>query len=330
VLGAALSLALCPLVRYVGVAWVAAAVLAVLLWPGATRRRRMADAALLAAAGGAPIGLWLLRSGTTATSVTGRHLAFHPPGLGHLEQLRDSASALWGWGEAPAWSVFGLVPLLALGVAARAAFRGRAPALWFPVLACGCYSALLLLSLSFVDADTALDTRILLPAHALAVTLVAALPVVLPRAARMTALLLVFLGAVGALRTIAEADRLGRAGEGFTEAEWRTSDILSGLRVLPRQTRIFTTAPEIVAFFRGGDVADVPTKTDRISLTSRPQYARELRALCAAAERGAMVAYLDGVNWVWEAPSAEEVQGACGLARLRVYEDGSVYGVGGR
>ncbi len=341
--GAAFCLALAPLTRYAGLAWVPAAVLACLLWTGCPRPRRVANAFVLGLAGLGLLSVWLLRNALLATSLTGRRLALHPPGLGSVMQLRDTAAQLWGLGEAPAGSALALLPLAAFLIESRRTARdltrgaedekgvpASAAVSLFALLACGSYAALLLISTSVVDADMPLDPRLLMPVHVFAVVFVAALPDRLReaarrRSARAVLLFVIALGVVGLARTLVEADRLRHSGEGFSESAWRSSPALAGLRALPPGTPIFTNGPEIVAFFRGGLVAGIPSKTNRFSLESRPEYPRELQALCAAGREGALVVYLDGVTWDWETPTSEELQRACGLERVLRYEDGSLY-----
>jgi hypothetical protein len=67
--------ALLPLQRYIGIALVPAAALAVLLWRGAPLRRRVGPALLMLGVALVPVGLWLLRNRLVAGAVTGERIA---------------------------------------------------------------------------------------------------------------------------------------------------------------------------------------------------------------------------------------------------------------
>ncbi len=335
-------LALALLTRYAGVAFLPAVAGVLLAWGRRPLRERVLDATIAVSLAAAPLAAWLARNALLG-STTGRPLAAHPLGIDHLVQLAGVAGRLWGLGAHPAWALLAALPVAAFSVAivracrgrlGREAWTGHADALQTLLAASAvAYVGFVAFSISFVDADTPIDARTLAPLQAIGVTLASALPGLLGRhdlrrAAVVTAVALVALGILDVPLALREAARLRREGEGFETPYWRDSATLAALRAVPERTLVFTNGPEIVSFFAHANTRTVPASTARVSLLARPEFASEQTRLCEAARDGAVIAYLDGVSWRWEVPTAEELAAACRLRLERQLEDGAVYRAG--
>ena len=164
--------------RYVGIALVGTGVLVVLVSGSWTWRRRLLRAAAFGSLGVLPVIIWMGRNLILTGSTTNRVLLYHPLGR---DKVSEAAHTVAGW-ILPASLPFRLslvVTLLILAVLAlyvgrswwNAGLRGG-PA-WEPrhrllgVLALHgmIYGALLVVSLTFLDASTRLDDRILSPIY---------------------------------------------------------------------------------------------------------------------------------------------------------------------
>jgi 4-amino-4-deoxy-L-arabinose transferase-like glycosyltransferase len=345
-IGAGVCLALALLMRYAGIALVPAAVATVLLWKRTPLRARMADAAGLAAMALAPLAVCLARNAIGAGSSTSREWAFHPNSFDDLSQLVQTSTQVWGVDVYSGWVVLALLPLASWAIAggrlAWAVSRrgwGRedpsaANALeGFLVLAGASYAGLLVISICFLVADMPFDSRLLSPLLVFGVVLVAALPARLGTAAtrRASFAVLIAVAALGGAnigRSIDEAARIHNEGVGFDSRYWRESPALAAMRRLPPGTVVFTNGPEVVAFMADHEARSIPAWADSMSLKERPGFARELSAFCTAVKQGAVVLYLEGVNWRWEVPTEEDLRARCPLEAVAVFPDGTLYAAG--
>lgn len=147
-----------------------------------------------------------------------------------------------------------------------------------------------------------------------------------PRVACAAWAALAALGVANLSRSVSEAGRLGSGG-GFSHPYWQRSPTLDFARRLDPGVRLYSNGPEIVAFFTGRQVGDVPAQASRTSLQPDPGYAQRLDAFCAGlATPGTALVQLEGVGWRWELPTSEEIESTCRLTPLARFDDGAVYG----
>ena len=283
--GCGLCVGLGILTRYAGVTLVPAFLFAIARhreWP---RRPRVQAAGVLAAAAIVLPAAWLLRNTWLGGAPTDRPLAFHALDAGHLRILAPLALAL-----------------------AAAAFiaRRRSAGIRLAVAAAVSYVSLVTLSIVAFDADTPLDTRILVPLLPLALVTIAPWLVSPPPWARVVLATSI---AAGVAHGIVVADGRGLEGDGFNTRYWRDALTESGLR--PGTAPVYTNVPEWVAFQTGREVRDIPARHSRVSLRAREEYSAELEAMCDALEAGAVLVYFEGVTWRWEIPPEDEISAAC-------------------
>lgn len=208
--------------------------------------------------------------------------------------------------------------------------------LWVPIGFLVLYGAFLVASISFLDAETQPDARILSPAFVTAAIAGVALAARFIRGARSRRLA-VAAGWLGALVLAASyahaaAVRIPRAhdeGLGYARAVWRESDILRKLRTLPPGTPVYTNGADAVSLVTGRPAAGLPAKIDVRTRRPNPRYSDELAALGERLQGGAVVAYLHRITWrAWLYPSEEELRRRFGLRPLLQGADGIVWGMG--
>jgi hypothetical protein len=199
------------------------------------------------------------------------------------------------------------------------------------------YLGVLVFTLTFLEADSTFDPRIMSP---LFVTIVIVLfdrlrqleesPPGLPAPANRTILAIcsLLLGLHGVAVTRAAID-MQRHGRGYTDSTWGRSETLARVRELPAETPIYSNRPDAIRFLAGRPAAGVPRKRDLHTAESRPTYPAELDLFRdrVRAERAVVVAFtLD--PWVaGYYPSVGELQTVLGLAPLFHGADGAIYGV---
>ena len=150
--------------------------------------------------------------------------------------------------------------------------------------------AFLLLSLSFFDAQTSLDARILSPAYLTALILVvSALARWLPgRPARLRwaalGLAAVFLAAqlfAGARMAL----RLnGGEEKGYTSPAWRSSRLLKQVAGLPPETPIYSNGQDVIYLLTGKPAFGLPREISPNTLKVNPAFDAEMQAMRSALE----------------------------------------------
>src|SRR5690606_33974681 len=167
--GAAAVMALVLLARYAGAAVVLTGIIGILVMAPRPWRHRVWATVAFTAVAVLPMAAWMVRNMMVANTVTGRELFFHPVGRSHVWQALYTVS---GWLLIPPSASNGLRLAVWLGLAALAAVliarvvRAARPIpslVRLLALFIVTYAAFLAMSLSFLDANSQLDDRLLSP-----------------------------------------------------------------------------------------------------------------------------------------------------------------------
>jgi 4-amino-4-deoxy-L-arabinose transferase-like glycosyltransferase len=298
-LGAALMLAGALLTRYAGIALLVPAAAGILLFAGGSVRRRARDAGILLALASGPLALWLVRNAALSGGAVHRSLAVHPVTAAQLEDgLRTLSFWIWPF---QLGSLLGAVVLaLALAGAAAASLRRSGTPLerllWLFLLA---YPVFLLLSISFVDAETPLRERTLAPLYLAGVLLGVLLACRAPAGPVRTvaALLGVLLVAVHALRGFDLWEASRRTGLGYADQRWNESELLRELRALPDGTLLYSNAPDLISLRLARPARWLPRHFDGTAQRENPAFEQELLRMRQDLERGARVAWFERMAW---------------------------------
>ncbi len=349
--GSGVAMAGALLTRYTGPALIASGALVLLFWGPGSVRARVARAAGLVTISCAPLTLWLSRNLRLAGSVTDRKLLFHPP---NLEQVQDAALTITGW-LLPSdvlprqYVLLGTVAtaeVAVLGLMAMAVVRLRrvkpSPAMGVPTpkparglellaLFIGAYWAEVLVSISFFDAHTPLNARILSPALVAVLVLAVGLAYELAGyvkhlPAARTALLLVAVAYAGfyciqGMRTVVD---LHENGLGYTTPAWQRSKLIARVRKLPPGTVIVTNGPDVVYLLTGRYADTVPETADRLTRVENSDYPDSLSQVRKKLEAGGVLVYFRSIER-WYLPTEEELRQALPLELEADYSDGAVY-----
>ena len=287
---AVVSLAL--LARYAGAAVVLTGGLVILLMGPARFRDRFGHGLLFGTVTALPLTAWMLRNLWAGGGATGRDLAFHPVGLSHAWEALYTAS---GWLLIPpaAPNVVRLAAWLALivllgGAAIRCLGRSvpAPPVVRVLALFVVTYGVFLAASISFLDANTPLDDRILLPALAAALVISLFLldtlwPLARRRrlvAATAVVALVAFTGAHAVKAATLAATGFER-GWGFSSRAWQQSPTIAQVRDLPAAMPVFSNAPEIVYLHTGRTARGLPRTRFLMNQQANPAFAAELSRL---------------------------------------------------
>lgn len=332
-----LLIALAFLTRYVGAALVATGILAILLAPGVRLRQRGMNAAAFAAIATLPMAAWALRNQLGGASATGRRFAVHPIS-GDAITLAIRSIGQWllveRGGEVVAWLLAaGLLLCILHGLrsgAARAAAVAMPRILSLFVLA---YLTFLIVSISFLDAATPLNGRILSPVFV--ATLVLALCGVRTaiRAGRgpvpaILAALLALIFAFAYARDTSERvrERAAVGGAGFGSLAWRQSETMRRVTELPAGARIYSNGRDAIYILTGRAARWIPAPVDAETRQPRPGYAPEIEEIRAAlrAEDASLV-WFDLISWRWYLPSRPDLYQRLPIRRESRLRDGEIW-----
>jgi len=278
---AGFALALALLTRWTAAPFVAAASLSLLLWGTGTRYARVRAAICFGALVSVPAGLLMLRNFLVRGTATNRVLAYHPIAVERIAQgLRTVTwwavpSAVTGLLGHPTAAVLASLAGAAL-VAGVVVFR-KAEAKCVPqpvvgpevyLVAAAAYLGFLVVSISFLDARSPLDERILLPVFALAVILGAWLVGVLLHTILTTRVLrlLVIVIAVGycllyARRGVRWVARRASDGGGYSASTWQQSALMREVGGLPADAIIYSNNPTAIYLVAEREARHLPRST---------------------------------------------------------------------
>jgi hypothetical protein len=333
-LAASLLMALACLTRFAGAALVAAGGLALLLAPDARLRGRLTDAAVFGAVAALPIAIWTVHHQVGGASATGRSFAFHPIGVDAiLVGLRSIGQ--WLLAGQAGELVAGLLGAgLLLCILHWLASGGACAMPRILLLFALAYPIFLLVSISFIDAATPLNGRILSPlwvaflvlavcgAHAAARRWRSPGPAVL---AGLLALVFAFVYARDTREWARERAALG--GVGFGSLAWRESETMRRVSELPADAVVYSNARDAIYILTGRATRWIPAWADAETRQPRPGFLPELEQVGTALRGGgACLVWFDRITWRWYLPSRSEVEQRLPIRRSASLRDGEIWG----
>ena len=329
-IAAALAASLALLTRYVGLALVATCAAALLLDRAQALRRRIGDSLGFAAIAMLPSIGWAIHNRITTHTATNRRFVCHPIGLTQARQASDAISH-WIVPNKTPDSARVVVTIVAIACAVMiilwswrrtrldsAAAGIRAILVLFAV----CYSALLVVSISFADAGTPLDARIMLPLYACSIVLVFALSrdlwgVLRARRIRLAvALFGLSLMARSLARGVGWMRRSRLDGWGYASRAWREASGIKRIAGLPASVPVYSNAPDAVYIILGRETRRVPYNYNLYTLQPNTDRGAELAAMAEDLSRhDGVVVYFHAVTWRHYDMDADELRKAL---RLRI------------
>lgn len=346
--GSAVAIALALLSRYAGVALVITAILGVMM-SSHPFYRKIRDVLTFVVISCLPALLWMIRNSHVAGNLTNRELVFHPIKLDHIRTA---------WYTFQSW----LLPVNSLGPFENIYF-------WLVALVCGAliicllrresplygikitkphlepiprlllvfgllYALFLIVSISFVDALTPLNSRILSPAYCPGIIVVLFISDKLLRHVRTSwCLSFACLAFSAAFVTFSLVKELGwvvetrRSGHGYTSRSWRDSETIQAVKKFSHRTRIYTNAPDAIYILADRLAYMVPAKVNPFTRVSNDQYLCQLSEIRDKAKNQC-------VSLVWfdtlptsrsHLPSENELMERLPLSLIGRKADGSIY-----
>jgi len=336
--GSIVLVAMAMLTRYAGVVMAATGILVIMLFLHKSWGDRIKEALLFGVMSILPLGVWLIRNLLIAGTATNRELFFHPI---DKSQISFAITTCTSWllipDATPNWIK---LPLL-LGVASTVliAFRltviNKAEIPWIIkilVIFIPIYFVFLAFSVSFLDANTLLDERILSPVYIASLILLvysirqimeklSSLPI-----ARTVMICVVIVLAGGYIyqggKLVTEAYNLGL---GFDSVAWERSKTLGLIEALPAGIPIYTNAPEAVYIHTGRPASRIPPKYDKANQQSNNAYTLEVNNMrTALVNRGGVVVIFNIIQRM-TLDQENEIKKELNLGLYSQTTDGAVY-----
>lgn len=341
----AIAMGLAIMTRYIGIGLLLGGVIIIYLArPRRDRRMGLRDAAIWFGISCLPLAAFLLRNLAVSASIADRSFAVHPMTLyeftigvtSTLSRLvaLDTLAARLGAAAILLIAVYLILPFNAWSSRLREQHR-RSPELAIPfscLVFCVAYLPFLYVSLSFLDASTPLDARILAPVLVLLVVSGFAAVHTLgerfdkPYAWTGLVVLMLLIIVVRAPSLVAAAAAMRIEGLGYTSRQWTESPTVRYARTLPESAVIYSNAPDVLRFLDGRTALPIPSITNALTIQPNPRYAAQLDGLCRRIAGGsAYLVYFDTVQ-PWNQPTKAVLESTCGLSLLTRLPDGAAYG----
>ncbi len=326
IVGAGFLLGLSFLTRYVGIAFILAAMLTLLVAPGIPKRRRWKDLFTFSTISLLPVVGWVAYTLLAIGSPTDRTFAFYSI---TSKQVLRTFNTLLAW-FIPGRLVNGFEIIWLIGMAlgglllwlftrkqdhadkAVINLESRFSIHAFFALQFVCYIPIIFLSKSFFDPLTPLNNRILLPLLPISILLVMQWLASLwgnGGTVRRIILVAFCLGLLGtyATRAAVLVPRLHESGLGFARKSMHTSPTMAALRLLPK-TPLFSNSPSAITMWTGLPAYGIPNLD-----VMRQRMAND----------GALLVVFDAVSLdLYYTNLADLTQG---LERVEQFRDGAIY-----
>jgi hypothetical protein len=292
---AALFAAFALLTRYVGIAVIATGVLAIALIEKSPFRKRITNLLIYLVVSLTPFVLWIIRNRILGGSMTNRSLVYHSLEWGNRKLGFETISGWFTWSPMPykiAIAISGLflgaifLWLLYLGwklvlpsSTISQKVSGLRLAFVFNLFAL-VYLAGVLCSLTFFDASTRLDNRILAPIY---ISFLCALFLMFGcfslRWQWVSGIVFVLLILLNLPATITSLSDFYENGKGFTGKSWEESQTVAYIRNASAGSVIYSNQGLALNFLTGKPIYEIPEKTDVVQNEERTAYSAELNMM---------------------------------------------------
>lgn len=294
------------LVRYAGFAVVAAGTLVLVREP----RRLVA----YAAGAGVPLSVWVLAHLSSAGGLTDRHLRRHEPTRAAIE---GAVAETWTWvtGRSGSLLTGGVVVIVAALLLWRVRTMRGGSALG---IVAATYIAVLGITVTFLDAQTPLDRRLLSPLNVIVV-------LALPALSTLPASRLLSIGVVGVIGLNLVAGQPPHPPQLHYLDFDRSPTVRAAKRL---EGRIASNAPGALWLINGVEATWIPRLVDPNSASAEPDYDAQMRQLRDELARGGHLVWLDAFDYRTYLPSEERTVQTLDLRLAQELPDGAIYRAG--
>lgn len=319
------------LTRYVGVTLIGTTALVILLFSA----KHWREVLLFTAVACLPLVIWFMRNAIQADSATNRVIAYHAI---RGEQLLLDALYTFGLWLLPGIRVslvtgIGYLLLLLVALVVKRPFRPPVSIMFvWCVFFVFVYFGFLLFSISFIDAHTPFNYRILFPVYAVSVIiLLASLAQLLPKVQKIPFVRVLPLGAFLVyfiLNVMAGGKILSsfyQYGQGYTAVAWQESELMNQVFLTTENATVYTNVPDAFYFVSNETVVGVPIEVFATSRMPNEAYSVELEAMFKEMqEKSAVLVYFDRISRGY-LPTEEQLKQMAPLTAAFENQEGTIY-----
>jgi 4-amino-4-deoxy-L-arabinose transferase-like glycosyltransferase len=308
-------------------------------------RRRHAFLAIVVAL--APIGLWFLRNTFAAKSATNRSFALHLVEWRHFADLVNTlADFVLLPLPTPFWINTALVILILVFFAAilKQFYRAypsekdvRLASVAFVSLNLVyllSYIVFLLVSISFFDADTPLDSRVLLPVFIslilITVLVVSSLVSKWPQPIiRLTLFFFFSLTVIlNGVHTVWQARYIQQYGLGYTSQMWQTSATINAIASLKDNVKLYSNGADAIQFLTEKESDKLPLLFFASTLIPNEEFEAQVEKICREVRQtNTIIVYFYSIHRP-QYPTPEKLVSQCDDVPIHELEDGMILGTG--
>ena len=342
---AAIFASLMYLTRYVGLTAVALGALSILIFHSSTWVKKAKDLIIFVSISMVPMLIFYARNWYLTGSMTNRIIAYHPP---TIVQIRQGLSTISTW-LLPArinptfrLVVLGLFLIAIVTLIVLSYFRdkqnqevkeheiGARQFVLLLVLYAIIYIVMVIFSLTFFDASTKLNDRILSPIYL--VGIIAGLITIWNSSwfeeyvfvrYGVIAIFLVFIG-INFLRGYDVLTSMRKDGRGFSGKEWNSSETVAALTKLPPGTLLFSNEAFAIYYLAGIPANWIPENYDPVKDKEDENYSQRIGLM-----RDEIISH-NGALVIFNSISKHNVYASIdelsrGLSLFRKAEDGAIF-----
>jgi len=295
-----------------------------------------------------PLGFWLIKNYLVTGGMANRELFFHPITLGHLRIGMSTVSAWLLPREVPEMLRCILSVVIATGVTAltavlylknrklktespRKIFVGTIPLLLVVFIIA--YGLFLVFSISFFDASTMPNHRIMAPVFAAALILIVCvvyrLFVTSNDFYRIKTVLVVICVILSVSYLVCGTMWISRShqdGQGFTSRYWKECETMQMAKSLPEEVDIYTNGIEAIKVNTDKSAHWLPAVMNPLTRERYPGYLSHLDNISVQIKKGtAALVWFDRIDWRNYLISKEEIRNELPESLLKEFSDGFIY-----
>lgn len=329
--------------RYIGVVLLPAIAISILFWGNRTVKDKFLDTFIAMVISCFPISVWMVSNLIMTQSATDRTLTKHLFGLEHIKSLIETMYYYIFPIQASDWIqgllIFGILTVFVFStfkIFSQKDSYFEANSIGFILLSLCLtffimYIAFLMISISFFDAHTPLDFRILAPAY---LTLIIAFITltwrlfqsseqkIIKKGFLILALVSIILNSRPAISRIID---IHNNGLGYSSVSWRNSEIIHYLKSVPLNENIYTNGVDVLRFWTGKEAMVLPQKIFGTTLRPNQNYKEQIKFLCEDVREGkAIIIYFTNVNRPY-LPELGELINKCDISPLMELSDGIIF-----
>lgn len=313
----AVCVGLAFITRYVGITLIITGLIAILVYVDGNKRKRITDCLFFGLISSLPMLLWMGRNWLMEREATSRQLVFHPISM---TKIQNGIQVLFEWFFIPdSYPFISLIVLLILAVLYivtvkynRFTRHNRTTEICFIFIFT--YIAFLMVSISYFDAHTPLDARILFPVYLFFILGL----LLLSHRIYHTKFIKVVSYAIFLLMILLSFAQLGHQrwylsyansqGIGFANKIWVQSETLGWVKALPVNTTIYTNGPDVIKIHTGRSSKMIPKLVDPGNRIKNDNIDHEIKLMAIdLAEKGGVIVYLKSVDWRWYLPTINQL-----------------------